>query len=227
LVNYINYGAAKIYRIYNMRVDSGVGGAVKFSEQFYETLDNRFDAELLLGCLMNHNTGNMNVTNSIPWTGFSKLAMRIDKLYIRKVYIGIDEPASEDGAYTQVMCAVTDVDHGPNTMPDLSYDGVFAFGWSRNFYDVINTTDQNKLEVWDGAALRDMNDYLWGAAHGRMVAWNMQSPMVYDYDHLPVTKPLIFYHWTNGLVSAHDQWAMIKIYAKVRFHRRKRWWQLS
>lgn len=225
MVSYMNWGASKGYQI-NARVYTGASAQWRFSEKFYPTLDKRFDGELHIGCSLNHNNANMNIANSYLWTGFSKLAKRVDDLFITDIYISIDQPSSERNEYTDVQVSVGTSDYGIQYMPDLSREGILGFGWIRNFYTSNEVTDQNKLEVWNGAALLDMTDYQYGAVHNRNVAWTVQSPLHYHYDLLPVKKPLAYYHKSNGNITAHTQWALIKVVAKVKFFRRKRFWQL-
>jgi len=225
MVTYRKYGGANQYEV-TARAYSGTGGLFRFSERFYDTLDKRFNAELHLGVQMNHNTGNQNITNSVKWSGFSKQALRIEELYIKDIYVSMDQPSSEEDTYTSVQGVVSNVDYGDEQMPDLSYEGCLGHGWIRNFYAVDAVADQNKLEVWNGVALLDMNDFLYGAAHNRHNNFNRQSPFHFHYDLLPVSKPLCFYHKSDAYSSAHSAWMLFKVIAMVKFLRKKRFWQL-
>lgn len=216
-ISTVHHGAHTSYWFYT-RANNVNKGSIKITERFYETDDNRFDYELHLGAFINHASAAQNVVNSWMWSGYTKLGRLIKRLFIKDIYIAMDEPASEANAYSDVQCAVSDVDYGDQIMPDLSYEGTFGYGWIRNFY-AVNAADgatQNLQQVWNGAGLLNMSGYLYGSAHNRSVAYEWQSPKHYHYDHLQVTKPIGFWHRSNGYVAAHSAYAIIKIVAMVK-----------
>ncbi|GAH12831.1 unnamed protein product, partial [marine sediment metagenome] len=164
--------------------------------------------------------------NSWIWTGFSKLAKRIDEMYIDQIRFGIDEPSSQDGAYTQVQTGVFSHDYGIPDMPDLSRAGCLGYGWARNFFNSDEIANQNTLSFWNGAAEIQMGQKLRASSENQFANWKYQCPMKWDLKYLPVTPQLAFYHLTDGNVAPHQQYALINILAGVKFIRRKRWWNL-
>ena len=192
------FGSAKRYRI-GMRVSNdGDHGNIYFSERFYEASDKRFDAILLLGGQMSHDTDNQDVINSFCWRGMSKKARAIYRLFIRRIDFSFSDPSYLDieggDDYTRMDGVITTADHGPNTLPVLGDDGVLA---------AFSQTTGYNLE-----------------AEGSIRTWIhiKRSPLQYIYDHLEVTLPLVFYHKTIAYGEVEKSaWIHFKITAGVRF----------
>ena len=202
LYDVIQDGAGTRYRV-RPRVTSGGQGYFSFTEKFYETKDKRFDAEMHLGVTLDHEQTNMNIANTFAWKGFTKKGKVVSRLFLKRIYLAMDEPASEETTYTDVQIAVASVDHGDSIMPDLAYEGVLAHGWVRNFYSTQDPAQNTSVTTSPGSA--------------RTLAWTWQSPKTYDFDLLELSKPLWFSHRSNAFVSVHSAIGLAKIQAMVKF----------
>jgi len=183
----------------------------------------KYDAILILGASLNHTVTNQDVVNSFMWNGMSKKGKSITSMLIYKIIGNLAYPQSRSNEYTDIQASVTLTDHGKLGMPDLSGEGVIGHWWNYHWLGVMDITQQNKLEVWNGAALLDMNDYIWGGVGGMPMNNDndVLSPNVFDYSGiggLPTKKPIGFYHKTdNYSTDQHSAYALIKLIAKVRF----------
>ena len=213
-------GAADIECL-TVRSSDGTPGIFCITE-YYARLPKKdeYDALLILGITMNHNLANQDIVNSFAWNGRTKKGRSVSFMKIQKIFLQMEQPQSRTNEYTEIQTTVCLVDHGDDYMPDLGNQGVIAFGWLTNMYFANGADDvsQNKLEVWNGAALLDMNNYLYGAVHNRSANFYRNAPLKYEYDDLYCKRPIFFYHMTNNYsTDQHSAYTRAKVIAKVRF----------
>ena len=123
----VKYGGADIYCVQARNNAGEYPGVFCFSEKFLESENKRFDAILLLGAHLDHDKdNNQDSLNSWMYSGFSKKARAISRLFIKSISIGhsipnflnMGEPDGHD--YTGIEASFGTTDHGDDYSPELS-----------------------------------------------------------------------------------------------------------
>lgn len=208
-------------KIVTSRCSTGDGGKFYFSEYFI-TLPkgSKYDSVLILGCAMNHKDDNPDRLNSWVWRGFTKKAKSITRMFIKDIFLSVEKPPSRTNSYTEIAAAVGLADIASEGFPDLGSEGIIGYLSNTCFLGVSDLASIGIQQVWDGAALRDMDNKIGGGVEWipRTFYYNYAAPKHYPYDYLPCTPPLTFYHMTGGLEEVeHSAWTAIKVIAYVRF----------
>jgi hypothetical protein len=204
-------GAGKRYEQLARAV--GTPGYFVFTEKFFESNDPRFDAILLLGARLTHQTGNMNILNSFNWRGFSKKARLITRFFVEKISCTYDIPSFETLQtydYSSRYSTVGTVDHGLTYSPNLGSDGVLAEFVEHTGYDFkeYSLDHETSNGVW---TTEEFSGY-------RVWTHVVRSPLQYEYPWLECTPPLNFTYRTSGYNAAKPAHVWWKITLGVRFH---------
>lgn len=190
-------------------------GTFCFSEHFYESNDKSYDAILVLGARLRHNSWDphQDLMNSYCYRGMTNKSRAISRLFLKEIYVSYSIPdmlnLDDIYDYTGRESCVLTVDHGKEYVPDIASEGALAELRTINGY-AQKTFEHPALP--DPPGVHEISGY-------RSWMHMILSPLHWSYEDLEMTYPLVFYQRSLNFTDDYSKpnWVFWKITAGIRF----------